>query len=141
MVDVRFDGQKSTAQVFPGDGTFEAVIGLGLVAVQQHGEAWSIHGGSGPPVDLTPPLSSTVVGVWRSGTGSGPELILLESDRRTLSFAGRSSSRSLPRAATPIVDVTVNAWRTQLAYVTSAGEVVVHSLHEETPLARFLPEA
>jgi hypothetical protein len=140
LVDVRFDGQGSTSEELLGDGSFQAAVGLGLVAVQQHGEVWAVHGASAPPVLLTPPASATVVGVSRSGTGSGPELVLLEGDRRTLSLAGRSSSRSLPRASAPIVDVTVNAWRTQLAYVTSTGEVVVHSLHEETPLARFLPE-
>jgi hypothetical protein len=141
LVDLRSDGPASVKAVLLGDGTFQACIGTGLAAVQQQGEAWTIHDTSGPSVQLTPPASATVVGVWRSGAGSAPELVLLESDQRTLSLAGRSSSRSLPRAATPIADVTVNTWRAQLAYVTVAGEVVIHSLHEEAPLARFLPEA
>jgi hypothetical protein len=88
---------------------------------------------------LTPPFDATVVGVHRRGSGMAPELVLLDGDRRTLSFADRSTSRSLPPAPAPIVDVTMNAWRAQIAYATTSGEVVIHSLHEEAPLARYVP--
>src|SRR5262249_40293482 len=72
LVDLRSDNQASTKELLLGDGTFQACIGLDLVAVQQHGEAWTIHGAPGASVQLTPPASATVVGVWRSGTGSSP---------------------------------------------------------------------
>lgn len=140
LVQLRSDGQPSTQELLVGDGTFEAVFGRELCAVQQRGDAWTVVGRSFAVLELTPPASARVVGVAPTGPATAPELLLLEGDERTLSFVGRASSRSLPRAAAPIRDVAMNAWRGQLAYVTTAGEVVVHSLHEETPLARYLPE-
>jgi hypothetical protein len=89
---------------------------------------------------LTPPPGATVVGVHPSGPSSTPELLLLDGDARTLAFFGGTRLRKLPRAAAPIVDVATNAWRGQLAYVTSRGEVVIHSVYEEAPLARYVPE-
>jgi hypothetical protein len=131
--------RAGSQELLLGDGTFEAAFGRDLAAVQRHGDAWTIHDREDPPVVLTPPFDATVVGVHRRGSGMAPELVLLEGDRRTLSFAGRSASRSLPPAAAPIVDVTMNAWRAQIAYATATGEVVIHSLHEEAPLARYVP--
>jgi hypothetical protein len=116
------------------------VVGRDLVAVQQRDEAWTIRGRTGGAIDLTPPADTTVVGVHPSGPSGAPELLLLDGDARTLSLFGRSSPRKLPRATAPIVDVAVNAWRGQLAYATSRGEVVLHSVYEDAPLARYLPE-
>jgi len=140
VVDLRFDDRASTQELLLGDGTFEAVVGRDLTAVQQHGDAWAIRQTAGQVLDLLPPAGATVVSVCPTGPSSAPELLVLESDARTLSFAGRSSSRSLPRATAPILDVAMNAWRGQLAYATAQGEVVVHTLHEDTPLARYVPE-
>ena len=72
----------------------------------------------------------------------GAELLLIEADQRTLSLAGRATSRSLQRATAPIVDVALHPWRARSSRTSRRrGEVVVHSsLYTDTPLARFLPE-
>jgi hypothetical protein len=141
VASMRFDGQAGTKEVLVGGtGTYEAVVGRELVAVQQQAESWTIRGRSGSTSVLTPPTGTTVVGVQPSGPSSTPELLLLDEDARTLGFFGGTTLRKLPRAAAPIVDVATNAWRGQLAYVTSRGEVVIHSVYEEAPLARYVPE-
>lgn len=140
-------GQSSTSsiEVLPGDGSFEACFGYaegppsarGLVAVQQRGEAWCFAGDrGGPPFEILAPEGARVVGAHRPGARE-PELVLLEADHRTLSLVGRRTSRSLARAAAPIVDVAMSTARPQLAYVTTAGEVVILSLLHDAPLARF----
>jgi hypothetical protein len=143
-------GQSSTSsmEVLPGDGSFEACFGYAeggtparsLVAVQQRGDRWSFAGDPGAaPVEIIAPEGTRVVGAWRSGA-TEPELVVLEADGRTLSLVGRRTSRSLPRAGAPIVDVAMSTARPHLAYVTTAGEVVIQSLVRAAPLARFAPE-
>jgi hypothetical protein len=110
-----------------------------IVAVQQRGEAWYFAGThGGPQVEVLPPEGTRVVGAWRSDAHA-LELVVLEADHRTLSLVGRGTSRSLRRADAPIVDVTMSTARTQLAYVTTTGEVVIQSLLHAAPLARFEP--
>lgn len=128
-----------------GDGTFEARFGgedKRIVAVQRHADVWSIppRGGGSPPVEITPPAGTQVVSVYEGGPASEQELVIIEADRRSLSLIGRRSSRSLPRASAPIRDATQVSARGHIAYSTVTGEVVIHSLRSEAPLARFVPE-
>ncbi len=140
VMDLHSDGKAGTRQELLGNGTFEAVVGRELTAVQQYRDQWVIRARSGPEIELSPPSDATVVGVCPTGPSNAPELLVLEGDRRTLSFVGRASSRSLPPATAPILDVAMNPWRGQIAYVTTGGEVVVHTVYEDAPLARFVPD-
>jgi hypothetical protein len=144
LVAMSYGVTPSTTEALVGDGTFEAFLGGDepvLMAVQQRGEAWSIppRGGIGHPIALTPPSGTRVVGVSQKGPMSEPELIVLDPDRRTISCLGRHTSRVLARATSPIVEVATSA-RAQLAYLTMAGEVVIHALRTDALLARFSPD-
>lgn len=128
-------------EILLGDGTFEAFVGRDHVAVQQQGSTWFVRDRETAPTLLEAPPTARVVGVHRPASGNAPELVVLGEDRRTLSLHGKSQGRSLPAASGPILHVAINAWRAQLAYATVSGEVVIHSLYEPTPLARFAPSA
>lgn len=142
-------GAPGSMERLPGSGTFEVRFGFtegplpsrGIVAVQNLGDDWSILDDTrSPPVIVKAPSDARVIGVWRSGAGSAPELLVLDPDQRSIHFAGPREGRALPRAHAPIVDVVLCTSRSQLAYVTTAGEVVIHSLSGTAPLARFTPE-
>jgi hypothetical protein len=143
LVTVGAPGRPSSTQALQGNGTFEACVGFaeahgagGLVVIQRDNDLWWTP----EPNHVTQlPDGVRAVGVWKSAAAAEPEVIGLEPDRRTISFVGRSS-RSLPRAAEPIVDVVMSAARPQLAYLTAGGEVVIHALAHDAPLARFVPE-
>jgi hypothetical protein len=136
-------------QPLDGDGTFEAHFGRAagtqvpgsLVAVQQRGDLWSILKDGVSIADRRPPPGTRVVGPLRSAPTGEPQLLLLEPDQRTLTILGLAGSHTLHRAAAPIADVVLGTARPQLAYATTAGEVVILSIEHEAPLARFLPGA
>jgi hypothetical protein len=132
----------SSLERLTGSGTLQAVFGREFVAIQLEDRTWTVLNPNHTlRAELTPPASAKVIGLWDAGlSGQGPELLLLESDQRTIAFAGRSTSRVLPKSSAPIVDVAINPWRGQLAYATSEGEVVFHVLHDTTPFGRFVPE-
>ncbi|MFT3774164.1 MAG: hypothetical protein QM820_53050 [Minicystis sp.] len=129
-----------------GSGTFEACFGIvengaprGLVAVQQRGERWTILDNGRPVDDRLVPEDLRVIGPWWRARTGAPDLVVLRPDQRTIAVLGQSDNHTLPRAAAPITDVVLSPARAQLAYVTTAGEVVILSLQHDVPLARFLP--
>lgn len=138
-------GRPSSLVALPGEGTFETVFGFTenasaavLVAVQQREAGWTIHGAA-DPITLYPPSGTRVVGVYQGRGDSNRELLVLESDRRTISLLGQSTSRSLPRASAEIVQVAQSTSHPMLAYLTVTGKIVIHSLLYDPPLARYLP--
>jgi hypothetical protein len=149
LVKLGSDRAAGSIEALSGDGSFQACFGYaesappsrGLIAIQQYGEEWTIHGASSPPPLLHPPKDTRVVGVWQASEDADPMLVLLDEDRRAISLYGLHSARELPRASDEITQVTLSTARPYLAYATVSGEVVVLSLLEaETPLARFVPE-
>jgi hypothetical protein len=112
----------------------------GILAVEHAEGAWDLHDDTrSAPARVTPFPGTRVVGVWRSGLGRAPELLVLDRERAFIRFTGGRGGRALPRAEGLIVDVTMCNARSQLAYATISGEVVIHSLLTDVPLARFLP--
>ncbi len=138
--------RPSAATLLERDGFSEAIYGFDatatagavLVAVRHEGTTWTIES-SKRTLQLVAPSDVRVVGVHQARDDLGPELILLEANKRALSFLGSSSSRSLPRASSEIVHVAQCHSQAILAYATVTGEVVIHALGYDTPLARYLP--
>ena len=138
--------RQSASTLLELDGFSEAIYGfdaLGspgavLVAVRHQGSTWRIET-SKRTHQLDVPDDVRVVGVHQAREELGPELIVLECDKREISFIGRSSSRSLPRASSDIVHVAQCHSQAILAYATVTGEVVIHALGYDAPLARYLP--
>ncbi len=139
LVELRTDTKPSSKELILGDGSFQACLGSGVAAVQRRGETWTIFDG-GAPAEMMLPAGTRLVGLRPGNAASDLKLVLLEADERTISLSGRTSSHALPRASGRIANVAVNPWRAQLAYATTAGEVVIHSLYNDKLLARFAPE-
>lgn len=68
-----------------------------------------------------------------------PCLLVLERDRRTLALLGRSTSHSFARASSEVEQVCASMASPHVAYLTSNGELVVHSTSHDAPLLRILP--
>lgn len=138
--------RPSAATLLQRDGFSEAIygfdatgsVGAVLVAVRHEGTTWTIET-SKRTLQLAAPSDVRVVGVHQAREDLGPELIILEADKRAISFLGRSSSRSLPRASSDIVHVAQCHSQAILAYATVTGEVVIHALGYDEPLARYQP--
>lgn len=136
---------RSVAVWLPGGGAFAARFGsqLGheharvLVAWRRDEHDFSIRDGGDLRADVEVPEGARVIGPWRAGVDVDPELVLLDADERTISFAGRRPARASITAAAPIADAVLSTSSPVLAYLTEAGEVVLWSLVHAAPLARF----
>jgi hypothetical protein len=154
---IRPRGTEAPWENLSGTGTFEAFIGQsgapgsesGLLAVRLEENAWrvlyaeSLSSGQVTrfATPLHPPADGAVVGVVHSPYQREPALLfLVEPHRRKLVLLARSWSQDLPPASAPIAAVAVSPVHPVLAYLTTAGEVVLHSLERgDTALARFAP--
>lgn len=135
-------------QILAGDGSFEACFGLtfpaghalSIAAVQQQGDRWTAHRGRLADADLFAPPGCRVIAPLGPDDRVEPGLIVLEPDGRTLAFIGRHVRIAYARADSPVLDARLSPARAQLAYATAAGEVVIHAIGAEAPLARYRPE-
>lgn len=140
-------GRPGSSRSLSVDSVFEAVpgfiqdgsAGAALIAVRWNATEWMIVSTTRSVV-LHPPSGARVVGVHQHGMSGEPELILLEADKRAISFLGRSTSSTLLRASSDIVHVTQCTTRSTLAYATVTGEIALHELRGQQPFARFLPK-
>jgi hypothetical protein len=66
---------------------------------------------------------------------------VLQPDQRTLTVTGHGPERTFSRAVAPIAHAVLATSRPTLAYVTTAGEVVIHALDREAVLVRYPCEA
>jgi hypothetical protein len=147
LVKLGGDRMSGSVETLDGDGTFQACFGFaeglpperGLLAVQQRGDLWSIHGSEAGRT-FRAPEGTEVVGVWQESGKADPKLLLLEEDRRAIALLGLHSTHKLPRASAEIAHVTMSTHRPIVAYATTLGEVVILSLLHDAPLARFVPE-
>jgi hypothetical protein len=129
-----------------GDGTFEAhagfdgnhadPFGAALFAIQDKGDRWSLTGTSVSDEQVVP-AGERVVGPFRLDGRSPVGLLVLTADQRTLAVRGAEGERALHRAAAPIRDAVISPVRAQVAYVTTAGEVVIVALDGGSVLVRY----
>jgi hypothetical protein len=147
LVKLGGDRVSGSVEALDGDGTFQACFGFaegeaaerGLIAVQQHGELWTIHGSESRRAFVAP-KGTQVVGVWQASGESDPKLLVIDEDRRSLSLLGHHTSHRLPRASAEIAHVTMSTYRPIVASATTQGEVVILSLPHDARLAQFVPE-
>ncbi len=141
IVRVVGDGEPEIVAEIRGSGR-RAFFGFGGLAVEHEREGtWQLFDGSGSDCFLTPFTGTQVVGVGQDlQQRSGPGLLLLDADWRTLVLAGRGWTRKVATAAAEIEHVSVHHASPRFAYATVAGEITVGSFHHENPLFRLLPE-
>ena len=148
VASMRFDGQAGSKEVLlGGTGTYEAVVGprasspCSSTAESMDPPRAGRSGRSTSRAHPTPGRHRRGCPPLRTRRAPPSSCCSTETLARWASSPGpRVQPLKLPRATAPIVDVATNAWRGQLAYVTSRGEVVIHSVYEEAPLARYVPE-
>jgi hypothetical protein len=130
-----------------GSGPFRAFLGHGgpvegeyrTLAYQREPDSWRLLSGRFQ-MDLPAPPGATVVGVaTRPDVRSEPVLIALETDRRTLTLHGWRWTTALPPASDEIVHVTASHAAPHIAYLTTAGEIVVYSLTHPDVVLRCTP--
>jgi hypothetical protein len=83
----------------------------------------------------------SVVGVTADPWPGSLSLVCLKDDKRTLTLVRRAfDEQPILLAPAEIVDVTVCHSNYNIAYTTSEGEVIVHSLAHRADLCRFQPK-
>jgi hypothetical protein len=68
---------------------------------------------------------------------SEPGVVVLEGDGRTVTIVGQSWTRRLPRASAPIENLVVSAGTACVAWTTTHGELVVHSIDHDADVLRL----
>lgn len=112
---------------------------FGLLAIEQSDFQWAVISAKGESV-LIRPNQAKVVGVLTNlPKGSDPALLALESDQRTLTVNGRNWRQNILQSSTPIDRVVVCHSNLNIAYSTTAGEIVVYSLRYRTDVCRYVP--
>jgi hypothetical protein len=132
-------GHHTPFEVFFGfGGGFDDPRLRGIAAVRLNIEEWRIIHSGKEELRVSVDPGSRVVGLARDGTHGGvPALVVLSDVGRRISLAGRSTLRSLPPSGAEIVQVAVSQVEPRVAWLTSAGEVVVWSLDEDRALMRL----
>ena len=139
--------------VYPlGDECLRAFFGYGgplahprygLLILESSAGQWTVLHARGRS-SFVAPSGTTVVGVAASQDGedgrTGPALVVLESDERTLSLLAQTWSHSLPPASADIAHAAVSSMSPHVAYSTVRGEVVIYSLVHQAVVYRMTGE-
>jgi hypothetical protein len=133
---IPFEGRPTRAFFGPPSGVGHEKFGL--LALELSEFQWALMSAKGEDL-LARPHGASVVGVL-TGSQHEPGLLALEDDRRTLTLHGRNWRQKVLESGAEIERVTVSSDAARIAYLTVAGEVVVHSLPHRADLCRFQQE-
>jgi hypothetical protein len=140
-------GAERSSSALDEDAPLEACFGASqksfgpeLAAVRLSRETWRILELLRPLTsDVPAPADGQVIGVGRAEPGKGEAgLLVLESDRRTLSLQTDTGSSVLLRVAGEIASVCTAGRAPLVAYRTTEGALYVQDLHEQAVLLHVL---
>lgn len=114
-----------------------------LLAAERADGDWMLHAWNGPTVStvqLHSPPGTEVVGLTQPcDHGFEPGLVLVEPDRRSISFLSKKGIRPVCESGDPIASAAVSPADAVVGYLTVAGELVAFSLDSRAVLMRSLP--
>jgi hypothetical protein len=110
----------------------------GLVGIENGERGWQVHSHAAELL-LVAFAGTRVIGVVAHPARREPALLLIEEDGRSLLLSGRSFTHRLGRASAPIVEAAISPVSPHLAWLTSEGELTIHSLSRDAVVARHRP--
>jgi hypothetical protein len=134
---VRTAAENVVAELGAGDEAWFGYGGpaadpqFGLVAVAENSSTVRVRHARGTSV-IRVPSDLRTLGVTRNlHRGSEPGVVVLDGDGRTVIVVGQSWTRRLPRASAPIENLVVSSGSACVAWITTSGELVVHSIDHD----------
>lgn len=133
--EVVSSGDPPSAAFFGfGGGLARSVYGL--VAIGE-GRYWRVLSNRVDVTIVVRPPRNVVGVVAHQGRTAVPRLLVVEEDRRTISFQSEDLRQTLVTARAPVVSVAVSPTSPTFAFSTETGEVVFYSLAFGAELCRF----
>jgi hypothetical protein len=117
---------QAPIQAFFGYGSRPENLSFGYLAVRYSENHWEILS-RGARSDVLVPRDFSVHGVLQHGNYE-EALVVVESDRQTLSLLGARETRPLIKAESPIQLVCTCPQQPLIAYTTAAGKLAIYSL-------------
>ncbi len=130
----RWDSPTAPCKAYFGYNRPGTTRPFGVFALSYNETHWEIH--SGRRTEVIVPEGCSVHGVL--GQASYEEaLIVVESDRRTLSLHGPHGARRLAKSGSPIVSVAASHQAPLIAYGNEAEEIAIYSLQHDGTVLDF----